>query len=374
LRAGDVAAVFVLSAVFVLACVLPLPRGDVRLQLQLGAATLQSGPWSIGPAAQLSWLFHAGVALVFRLGCWASGQPGVEGGVECLRGAYGLLVVSRLALLWLAFRRVSGSAGVAFAGLLVLLAFSLGRLPRLQPLLFGEACFAAVLFLLSRPGLTRFGVWGLGVLFTCWANCHESFVLGFVLLLLVLLARVVWLGQAVLFDLFARRLTGVLLMCAFLVLALNPRGPFLAETLWRLAGDPGFLALEAWQPLRFHYGPGAQWAFLLLWCLVVLTQNLAGKPYLPPQLLCILVFGFWPLWHQQILLFWLMVAVWCVMAVAPEAVSRCGPSWVSPSVPSFRKTVLAAVFVAVASTWFPPIHWLTGGRPAPLDRSLSQPR
>ncbi|MFO0845105.1 MAG: hypothetical protein U0797_22410 [Gemmataceae bacterium] len=371
LRASDVVAASLLSFVFVLACVAPLPVGDVRSQLELGLETLKNGPWAQGPAVQLSWLFHAGLALLFRLGSW---PHGAEGGVECLRGAYALLVVARLTLLWLAFRRVSGSAGLGLAGLVLTLGLSLGRLPGLHPLLFGEACFAAILVLLSHQELTRRRVQLLCATFVLWANVHESFVLGFVLLLIGLVARVISLGWAVGGDPFLRKLTGLILMSLIAILALNPRGPFLVSTLWGLAHDPAFVALEAWQPLRFHYGPGGQWTFLLLWCLVVLVQHLARTFYPPVQLLCLLVFGFWPLWHQQILLEWAMVAPWAALAVAPAAAERFRPAWLSSSVPSFRKTLLAGLFAVIAATWFAPVHWLMGGRPASLDRSLSQSR
>jgi hypothetical protein len=371
LRASDAVAAFLLSFVFVLACVAPLPVGDVRSQLELDLETLKSGPWALEPARQLSWLFHAGVALIFRLGSW---PYGAEGGVECLRGAYAVLVVSRLALLWLAFRRVSGSAGLGLVGLVVMLGLTLGRLPRLQPLLFGEACFAALLLLLSHQELTRRRVQLLCVMFVLWANVHESFVLGFVLLLIGLAARLIQSRGAVGSDPFLRQLTGLILVCLIAVLTLNPRGPFLVSTFWGLAHDPAFVALDAWQPLRFHYGPGGQWTFLLLWCLVVLVQHQALAFYPPLQLLCLLVFGFWPLWHQHILLEWAMVAPWCALAVAPAAAERFRPAWLTSSVPSFRKTLLAALLAAIAATWFAPVHWLMGGRPAPLDRSLSRSR
>ncbi len=373
LYASDVAAIFLLSFLFVMTSVLPLPREDVRFQLELGQKTLRNGVWSQEPAQQLSWAFHTGLYFVFLLGNWLSGSEGTAGGVDCLRSVYAILVVARLTFLWVAFRQVSRSPSLAFVGLLILLIFSIGRVPRLQPILFGEACFAALLLVLTYQMLNLRLVYLISGMFILWANVHESFLLGFVLMIVCLIATIIQSKFSISRNPLILPLTGLFLICLGLVTFLNPRGPFIMHTLWSLANNPHFLALEAWQPLTFHFGAGGHWTFVLLWCLVVLTQHAARSFFAPFPLLCLIVFGFWPLWQQQALIEWAMIAPWCILSLAPQAMAGWAlPDWVPLSVPSFRKTILAGLFVIIASTWFPPIHWLIGGQPTPLERSLTQ--
>src|SRR5205809_1010747 len=80
-------------------------------------------------------------------------QP-VQAGVDLLRSVYAILVISRLLLLWLAFRKVTGSPGAALTGLLLLSALSFGRPPLLQPSLLAEVFFAVLVWVLSTPTLS----------------------------------------------------------------------------------------------------------------------------------------------------------------------------------------------------------------------------
>src|SRR5262249_31931796 len=84
--------------------------------------------------------------------------------------------------------------------------------------------------------------------------------------------------------------------------------------------------------------------------------------------LLLLAFGLWPCLHRMALVWWVMVAPWCLCGL-PRLPERL-PLLASSSTPGFRKTILAAALVVFTATWLPPIAWLLGNEPQPLERSL----
>jgi hypothetical protein len=169
-----------------------------------------------------------------------------------------------------------------------------------------------------------------------------------------------------------RRLTAVLLLSAVAVAVLNPHGPYLYLHTLALARHPNIATLEEWQPLDFTMGPGGHWGYLASVVLLAVSQVLSPRPFTPTQVLLIVTFGVAPLLQQRMMIWWLTLLPWLVLPLWAAAAERLPRSWKGVrSVPSFRKTVVAALLVVLVVPLSPPVRWLISGRPRPLEQSLS---
>jgi hypothetical protein len=392
LRASHVAAVALLCGIFVLLDFAPLWHTDIWGHLKFGQWIVAHGrlperdpfcPFATeeGGCIHYSWLSQAGLYMVYHVGEMLAGGGPLErmaGGVALLRFCHALVVVLRLVVLLLAFRRLSGSWALALAGFLLLTLLSLGNLAVLRPQVLGELGFALVLLALSRPCLSRRALVLVPLVLMCWANAHGSYPAGLVLLVTATLGRALeclqaagwrnWREAAA--DLALRRLVLVTLLAVLAVALFNPSGPHIYLETLRMASHPNVVAMDEWQPLRFYLGPGGQWAFLATVVLVGGTWLLARQRPSATMLLLVLVFAGQALLRQRMLVWWLMVAPWIAVRCWPACVERLSRSR-QPSVPSFRKTLAAGMCMVLALLWSSVGQWLFAGQPAPLEHSLS---
>jgi hypothetical protein len=392
LRGSAVAAVTLLALVFVLLCYVPLWHTDVWGHLKFGQWIVvnrmlperdSSCPFTEEAPAGVNhgWLSQVVLALVFQAGESLVGADGqrLAGGVDALRLLHALTVTLRCALLLIAFRRVSGSLPCAGAALSVMLILSVGNIAVLRPQVFGELFFAALMVALSRPTLSARTLVMVPLLFVVWANVHGSFATGLVLLAASLAGQaieVAWNAPtgklaALVQDVPLRRLT-VLLAASALAACVNPSGPALFADVVNLANHPNVRAQDEWRPLPFTSPAGGHWAYLIIVVLFVATLVCCQRKFTPRALVLIVVFGSQPLLHQRMLIWWLMVAPWIMAACWPTCNLRLVTRWSGwETVPSFRKTLIAAAIVVVACLWSIPTQWLLAGRPTPLERSVS---
>jgi len=395
LRVSDVWVVVLLSLLFVLLTVLPLWHSDIWGHLKFGQQSVSMGRLTRSafceyedprsPFRTVYWLTQAGLYLVYETGVVLLGpDPGrsLQGGVDCLRALHAVLCILRLLVLWLAFRRLTQSPLVALCGLVLALGLALAHIGVFRPQVLAELLFACLLLPLSRPVLSRRALWLIPLTLVVWANCHGSFVIGLCLLGLCLLGRALEVQDffclvypwRALSDLQVRRLFLVLVVSLYLIAMLNPSGPMLYRNTLRMASHYNVQTMDEWKPLAFRPGlaTSGSWFYLATLIAVVATQLLSPRRFSAPQILLVLFFGIQPCLHQRMLIWWFMVAPWVVLphwaAIAQRF--RFWPEHWS-SIPSFRNTLLVAGIAVMALTWLPPIHWLMGGEPTELKRSLS---
>jgi len=393
LRASHVAAVGLLTGIFVLVNYAPLWHTDIWGHLKFGqwmvdhrrlpdhdplCAFATEGTGFI----HYSWLGQTGLYLLYHLGEWLAGGGPLErmaGGVALLRFGHALLVVLRYGVLLAAFRRLSGSPAQAVGALAVLLVLGLGSLAVLRPQTLGELAFACVLLALSRPLLSRRALVLLPLLLALWANLHGSYAVGLMLLAAVTAGRAFevlrttgrWKVRFAAADQPLRRLVFALMLSGLAVAALNPSGPRIYVATLRMAAHPNVQAMDEWQPLVSPLGGGGQWGFLATLVLLAVTRHLGRQRFSATMLVLIAVFAGQALLRQRMLVWWLMLAPWIVVRYWPACLERWRARLSYQSVPSFKKTLAAAMLVVLGGLWSNPGQWILAGQPAALQRALS---
>jgi hypothetical protein len=379
LRASHVVAAGLLALALFVLSIPALDYSSVWGHLALGRWTVEQGKLPHGdpftpfaaPDRPTSsyWLVQVGYYALYRAGETLAGGDEVRrmaGGVEILRAAHTFLALASLAVLLIAFQRVSASMPLACTGLVLVFLMSLGPLHVQGPRLVGEFFFACLLLALSRPVLSRRAILAVPLLMAVWANTHWSFTLGLTILAVFLVGRLVEAGWA---DAQAKRLL-VTLVLSVVATMLNPAGPQLYADLWQLARDPNTATLYERQPLGFRFGLGQHWFFLVPLILLIVSQAASPRPLSVGQLLLAVGFGLAACVWRGMLVWWIALAPWLALSEWPAIRERFGIAGYQ-SVLSFRKTLVAVLLVVVGLVWSSPVRWLTRRAPPPLDRTVS---
>jgi hypothetical protein len=382
MRAMDVFAVFILGLVFLLYSSLPLHHTDVWAHLKLGQWIVDHrclpvhepfSPYTdqTAPMQNLPWLTQVSYELVFRLGERLGGSDPVKrflGGAELLREFHVLGMLAVFAFLYLAFRRRSGSAGLGLLGIMLLFAAAVTNIGVHRPQLFGLVGFAALLLMLSRPVLSRRGVWFIPLLTLLWANMHGSFVVGLGLMGMFWLGRLIELVRTpiarlrtVTADPHLRRLT---LTTALSVAAamINPEGPKIFLLAAGFGGNSNLKMLQEWQPMDANDPTTGIILYVVSLALLLFAQSLNARAFSPTEISLTLTFGVVPLVQQRMMIWWLPLAIGIFVTHLGEIRTR----WKIPfpsTVPSFRKTVLAVVLFGVCAIPNPALQWLISREP-----------
>jgi hypothetical protein len=395
LRTSDVVAVAFLAAVFFLLNLVPLWHTDVWGHLANGrwiAANRRLpdrdvlSPFADPEAKSLHvyWLCQTGFYLVYHAGEWLAGGVAAQqtaGGVELLRALHALLVTGRCLLLLFALRRLGCPPGLACFGLFVALALSLGHVAVLRPQVAGEFFMACVLLAVSRPVLSRRALILLPVVLVLWANSHGSFVLGLAVLAGCLAGEIIrsavsrrsWRLKPLFAEPQIRRLSLALVASAVAVAAFNPHGPFIYPITWEMSRNPNVVAMDEWKPIfsTHLYAPVVIYVTSIL--IVLGAQLVSRVRYSPAQLVLMVGIGLQPIFHQRMMVWWLMLVPWLALPLLTTALERLPHYWrPEPAVPSFRKTVVAGLIAVVLVLWSAPGQWLVSGKPAPLAQVVSQ--
>jgi hypothetical protein len=325
------------------------------------------------------WLSQVGYHELFRAGWSIAGgddRQRFAGGVELIRLVHLFAAIAAVGLFGFAYRRVSGSVPWAAGGIVLVLVLSFGALGVQRPQTLSLVCYAALLCMLSRPSLSRRALVAVPLLMVFWANLHGSFPIGFGLLGLVLIGRVIgtiraegWSVRAVWRDEACRRLLIALLASVIAVAILNPYGPMLYRDVIGFSGHPNLRTMAEWQPLDFTQAHGGHWVYLATVLFVVATQFATRRVLTPTQWLLVISFGVWPIFQQRTMVWWVPLVPWIVASHWVAAAMR----WkleLPEDVPSFRKTALAAVLVLVTLFASPASTWIKTGRPRPVVAAL----
>jgi hypothetical protein len=377
------------------------------------------------PYINYQWAAQAGEYLVFDFGRSLGGDDPDQqlyAGAALLSLSLAVVRTLQFLVLILAFRRLTGSLSFALVGACLALFLSVfASLQIVRPQMFGDLAFAVLLFLLSRPVLSRWALIGGPLLMVAWANFHGSFIIGLALI------GVFWLGRALSLvwpfpqgdkagpetspapppswqtrlrawpwalvgDAQIRRLTLLLVVSLAGVMVLNPHGPALLVHVWKLSNHPNIIMMNEWLPLDLQ-SPGGV-AFLASVVLAVGLLVWSPRQFTPTQLLLLVAFGVQTLLHLRVLNWWAMVFPWVVVpplyalyrryataagssAEPARAPSAEGEEEPSETPPDLRKTILTTVIILVVLSWSQPGQWLLGsvlGREVPLGPERLDPR
>jgi hypothetical protein len=349
-----------------------LPEHDLWRPFADPEARFVDAPW-LGQAFSYG-LFHAGEAL-------AGGDRvrQLSGGVALLGLGHALLVLLRYAVLFLSFRRLTGSPALACTGLVFLLLVDSGPTDASLLQALGELYFACLLLLLSWPVLSWWSVCAVPLLLVLWVNSAAAFLAGYGLLTACLLGRVIeagwseagWKPGAAWADAQVRKLllTGVLAAAAGTVL--NPYGPELFGATARMAAHPVLSRQPGWKPLAFHPGWGVPWLFLISLVLLTATQVFSPRSFSPSQVLALLAFGVATCLQPRNYPWWAMLVPWVALPHWAAIRSRLSSDWVPPRVEARvlypLLGALTLIPLARSNLW----DRIFSGSPRSLDWSLS---
>ncbi len=395
LQTSDVVAVGFLALLFVLFNFLPLWHTDVWGHLKSGQWIVENHrlpdkdvlcPFSDSDANSLHvyWLSQVGFYAVYHTGELLAGGDAIQhmqGGVELLRLLHALLEIGRYLLLYFAIRRLGCPPPLACFGLFAIFVLSVTYQNIMRPQVVGEFFLACLLLALSREVLSRRAIILVPVVMVLWANSHGSFLLGLAVLFAalvgestrVLLARRALDPRPLLHEPQNRRVFITLAASVLAVGILNPHGPFLYSITWEMSRHPNVLLMEEWQPISFLHPNAATYIYMGTIILLVMTQVLSRDWFSPTQLILMFGLGIQPLFHQRMMVWWLMLIPWLMLPLLKTARERLPYYWQpAPGVPSFRKTIFAAMLVVVLALWSPPGQWLVSGKTVPLSQSVSE--
>ncbi len=390
----QVIAIGILGLVFLFLNFVPLWHTDIWGHLQFGKWIVQNGQLPEGnPFCPLqdqevdsnhySWLGQTTLYLVYHMGESLTGGDAIQqmaGGVEALRFTHALLVLLKLTILLAAFYRVTDSLSVSLIGLVLMILIGGGNLAIARPQVFGELCFALVLFALSRPTLARPALIWIPLLMVLWANLHGSYAIGLILLSLFLAGKTIELGleqrswnvKALLLQPRLKPLWIVLAASIIGIGVLNPAGPWIYWRTIAMTNHPVVLLMDEWRPLSFSLGGGGHWSYLVT--IVLLIGSLISARQWPAAtaILLTLFFGLQPLLHQRALVWWLLLFPWVMLPLWVSQPADFLIGWFPmESTASFRKTIVALALAFVVLLWSIPGQWLVSGQPSSLARSVS---
>ena len=380
---SDVFLVLVCGLAGLLYSHLPLYHTDVWVHLKFGQRILETrqlpetepfSPYTDHDAklVNVQWLTQVLYAAAFQTGeSRHTGDPAARwlGGAEALRQLHTLGVVAFFGLMAVALRRASGSGPVAVVGLALLVAACFFAVGFHRPQTFGLTCFAAVLALVSRPEPTRRAYILLPLVMALWANLHGSFAVGFVLLGVLTVGRFAdavlrhgWSAKAAAADRAFFRVAVGLLASLAAVAVLNPYGPKLYAAVLAFGSNPNLKVLDEWQPLDVLSAKGGA---VLYWALVGLNAlAVAARPKAATaaRVLAVLAFAVPPLLQQRMLSWLVPVGVWALAGQIGAVLAA--RNWTLPaSVPSFKKTLLAALVPFPMVMLNPLVQWAQNGPP-----------
>jgi hypothetical protein len=315
------------------------------------------------------WLSQVAYSGAFRLGEKLAGGQ-LAGGAELLRQLHTVAVAAFFALLWVGYRRSTGSGSLALLGLFLALAAALGTVGVHRPQLFALVGFAGILAILANERMSWKGVAGIVGLLVLWANLHGSFPVGLALLAIHTVGRAWDLGIVnALRDARCKRLIVAGVLAAGAITVANP----MVESIWgntlAFARNPNLRSMQEWQPLNFSELQGLPWFYWASFAVLAIAQALSPRPFSATEVLLTLVFGILPLFQERFMAWWMPIAIGILLAHLNAWADQRG--WIWPkSLPTFRKTLLAAALVVFGCILTPLTGWIESEHPAELAKIL----
>jgi hypothetical protein len=385
---GHVLAVLVIGFMASLATFVPLWHTDVWAHLKYGEWMLDHraipieepfSPWWTGevPFTQFYTISHTLMALVFRLGSKLAGGDElnqIAGGIDALRTLHGLLHGLRLFLLWLAFRRVSGSLTTALSALVLVIMIDSVNIAVFRPQVFAQVYFAFLLYLVSGPFSWRW-VLPLPLFLAVWANTHGSFIIALAFITMLLLGHVLERLQDLVSLRADRKFYGLLYALFASVLAiglLNPYGfQYYSRTLALTSHSSLNLGVSEWQPLYFSWGMDWHWILIASLLVFLVTLYRSNRSCPPAHFLMILIIAAGMAVQQRFNIWLAMILPWVLAPHWAVLQKRVESSEGESSPPTFRKTLLALAVAWSLTMWSTPVAWLRENSPTPIGHGTS---
>jgi hypothetical protein len=324
-----------------------LPSVDLAYHLRAGGQILDGA----GIPIEDTWTYTAAGA------DWLDQQWGAQLAMATVYRALGWtgLVLLRASLIGLTFglvfviarRRAVASRPAA---LLTLAAFVVAAVAlALRPQLFGIACFAITLFLVTERRRHPGWLWAVPVVVVVWANLHGSFFLG------PLVVGLAWLEDVADGVPRASRTLLVALVSA-LAACVTPFGPMVWVYAAGLTLDPEVTErISEWQPTSLRTVPGILFFSSVMGVVMLLARSGATAPW--PRLAWLAVFFLIGVYAIRGVAWWpvataALIAGWLIAAMPDGAVERPG----TPLMRRFNIVVaglLILVAVALLPVWRP---------------------
>jgi hypothetical protein len=105
---------------------------------------------------------------------------------------------------------------------------------------------------------------------------------------------------------------------------------------------------------------------------VALSQLVSPRPLAFSRVLVLIPFALGPLFQQRMVVWWVIVVPWLTMDLWHSAAAVVPRFWQRfRSVPSLRKTMMAAVIVMIGVSWSGAFHLVIRRTPAPLQATAT---
>lgn len=390
LSRGGLAAVAVLSAIFLVTSVNRLNHTDLWGHLNFGRWIVTHGRLPVEDpfrsfARAEPFVNLYGLAQVLGYACHEAF------GLEGLVLAHALVVTVTAALIVLATRARGVSTGWAAAAAAASYVLALPIVGTIRPQLFGMLAFSATLYGLTQLPRRPATLFWLPAVFALWANLHGSFPIGLALLGCYALGHSWSVGAALgektkaapgsLLRLSAglwsepsvRRAWWAALLAAAAVGA-NPYGYDLLRFAAGFSANTNLDCISEWRPMTVYSFSGVLFFGSLVVSAVLLRRS--RRPISATEILVATVFGTLALSAIRMLIWWALVWPW---VVAPHAAAasrrrsedsavREGQTHQEPA-EAVQRLLFAGLIVAGVIWWAPPTHALCSGR-ARQDESI----
>jgi hypothetical protein len=381
-----------LVVIFALANRLPMWHNDVWISMSYGRWMIEnqrlperepfskySSPTSVTHHEWLTDLIFYGAMVAGERLAGGDELNRLAGGVENVRFLHGLLVLARCLLLLAAFRRASGSLPLAAVGLCLYIILQPSMLTATGGQELGLLAFAVLLVITTKDTLTLRTCIAVGATMIAWVNCHDSFLYGLALLLVVGIGRFANAlrdrGELSAWRLLAKRQVLIalgLVPFAAAAVCVNPYGARVYLAAAEFFQNPNAKMLSDFQPLDFSLSPGGHWAYMIILGTLLVSQLLSRRPMSLLDLFLLVTFGVAPLFHQRMLVWWGLLAIWIAMPLWADIGVRFRLR-ATPSKPSFLRTIYVMIFGALAMLLSTPAQWALARQPSTtLDASVTR--
>ncbi len=380
---------------------LPLFHSDVWGHVSYGEWIIDHGRLPVNepfvrladgvPVVCTAWLGQVVLAVAGRLG-----------DAEWYSHLFAMTAVATSLVLMRTFYLQTGRGGIAALAMVLAWAFGWSRHAVIRPEMFGNLCFALLLWLVVRTDAARArralnavdsvpsrlpATWlawiGVPVLFALWANLHGSFIVGFAVLGCYALGRaieVAWQTRsvtAVLQDGVFRR-WALLTELAVLGTLANPYGFDLLLNTLLFPSHPNLKDVVEWFPLEMVSLEGAPMA--ASWVLIVVLLRHSRVRVAASDVLLLAVFTLavclkvrMVAWYAPVVMVALTPHLADVMRRLADSAALAGMRRAAQPlfVGSFRLTLIAPLFLWVTFAFSPISRPVLGGKPRPAERLYS---
>ncbi len=295
------------------------------------------------------------------------------GGPQYVANLFALAALGYFLILARVFHRQTGRVGLMMAGVGLVLLLGRHFQTFASPDVFGQLCFAALLWIVTRldgsgfgplrrsrgnQQTARRGAWPLwlmtGGLFVAWANLHGSFLLGLAVLACGGLARameVAWRTRSVTSVASDGPMQRWVLLTQWAAAAslVNPYGLGLVLENVRLFQNEHLRQMPQWLPLKLSTLPGL--LFLISFVVLAVVLRHSRRRVHPFEVLLLVVFGTAVVPTARTMAWYAPVFAWVLMPHVAEIAARALPARQSRDKAALAPSDFAVSLICVMVLW-----------------------